>query len=542
MQKANREFDLLIKNAKIIDGTGNPWFKGDVGISGESIEEIGQLDSLTAKDTIDIGEKIVAPGFVDIHGHSDLSILADPLCKSKVHQGVTTEVIGNCGSSGFPIRESRLEELKKMYSFLGDSDLVWDWRSPKEYFRKVESQGISMNIAPLIGHGTVRIAAMGFDNRSPDKEEKEDMKKMVKEAMEAGAFGLSSGLIYPPGSYSSTQELTDLAGVVSEYGGIYSSHIRGESDDVLNAFKEAIEIGEKGDLGVQISHHKIAGKQNWGKSGESLRTIMDARARGVEVTSDQYPYTAGSTGLSSLLPDWAHEGGTDRLLDRLKNRDTREEIKKDIKEDRLEEWWNPLQSSGWDNVMVVGINSEGNEQFEGKTLAEIAEKRNEGNYETLFNLLVEEEAGARMILFMMDPEDVTSIMKHQTTMVGTDGRALSPEGALAEGKTHPRAYGTYPRILGKYVREENVLSLEEAVRKMTSFPANKLGLGERGLLKEGYKADIVIFDPETVIDKSTYQDPHRLPEGISHVLVNGRLIIKESKHTEKKSGEVIRKS
>ena len=534
-------YDLLIKNAKLIDGTGNPWFKGDIGISGDSISKIGRLDRETADKTIDAAGKIAAPGFIDIHGHSDLSILADPLCKSKIHQGVTTEVTGNCGHSGFPIKEDRLEELKKTYSFMGDAGIEWDWRSPEDYFNKVESQGISMNIAPLLGHGTLRIAAMGFDDRPPNDDEKKNMNQMVREAMEAGAFGLSSGLIYPPGSYSSTEELIDLCKTVSGFDGIYSSHVRGESDSVIEAFEEAIEIGEMAGVGVQISHHKIAGKQNWGRSKESLKTIMDARARGIDVTSDQYPYTAGSTGLGSLLPDWAHEGGTEQLLDRIKDDQTRERIKKDIKEDRIEGWWNPLKSSGWENVMVVGFNTKANKRFEGKTLAEIAEERGEGNYENLFNLLLEEEAGVRMILFMMDPDDVATILKHPTTMIGTDGRALSPEGILAEGKTHPRAYGTYPRILGKYVREKEVLPLEEAIRKMTSLPAQKLGLKDRGLLREGYRADLVIFDPEKIIDRSTYQDPHKLPEGISHVTVNGKLVVENSEHKQIRTGEVIKK-
>ncbi|MFP4647059.1 MAG: N-acyl-D-amino-acid deacylase family protein, partial [Candidatus Acetothermia bacterium] len=473
-------------------------------------------------------------------GHSDLSILVDHLTESKVHQGVTTEVIGNCGSSAFPIRDEHLEDLKKQYSFMGELDIEWDWRTAEEYIRKVESGGISMNVAPLVGHGTVRIAAMGFDDRSPDEDELEAMKAMVRQGMQAGAFGLSTGLIYPPGSYSSTQELIDLTREISEFQGIYCSHVRGESDDVLQAIEEAINIGKAAEVGVQISHHKVAGKQNWGMSEDTLSLLESAREDGIDVTSDQYPYTAGSTGLSSLLPDWVHEGGVEDLLDRLRDEQTREQIRTDIKEDRIEGWWNPLKSSGWDRVMVVGFDTEKNQQFEGKTLAEISEKRDQEEYQTLFDLLLEEKAGVRMILFMIDSDDVETILRHPTTMVGTDGRALSPTGVFAQGKTHPRAYGTYPRILGKYVRENQVLSLSEAIRKMTSLPAQKLGLKNRGCLKEGFKADLVIFNPSTVMDSSTYQDPHRLPQGISQVIVNGKRVVKDSIHTGEKPGRVIK--
>jgi N-acyl-D-amino-acid deacylase len=535
-------YDLVIRGGKIIDGIGNPWFRGDVAVEDGRIVEISRLRLSGAERTIEADGLIVCPGFIDMHSHSDLSVFFNPKLESSIRQGITTSVVGNCGLSLAPINPERKALLiKEASSILPICEkLRIDWTGFDEYLSKLEKTEISKNLAPLVGHGTVRIAVMGLENRDPTCEEMAEMKRLVAEAMEAGAFGLSSGLIYSPGVFSKTDELVELCKVVAKYGGIYASHIRSERARLIEAVKEAISIGEKAGVPVQISHHKAAGRHSWGRTTETLRLMEEARARGVDVTCDQYPYRAGMTSLSTLLPPWVHEGGVDEMLKRLRSPEDRERIRKEIKQ-LSAEWENLAADCGWENIYVSSVRSERNRHLEGRSMAEIAEIRGEDEFTALCNLLVEEEGRAAMVIFIMDEQDIRRVMKSRLQMFGTDSWASAPFGDLRFGKPHPRFYGTYPRVLGRYVRDEKVLTLEEAVRKMTSFPAQKLGLTDRGLLKPGMWADIVVFDPEKIRDTATYSDPHRYSEGIECVIVNGEIVIEKEEHIGVSAGKVLRR-
>ncbi len=522
-------FDMLILNGRVVDGTGNPWFRADIGIKAGRIVKIGSLASASANKIIDARNLIVSPGFIDIHSHSDFALIKDPKAESKIMQGVTTEVIGNCGLSTAPIRENTRGLLEKYLEPIRFK-VKLNWFTIGEYLNQLEKQGIGLNVATLVGHGTIRIAVMGFDNRLPTKEELDDMKLLVSQSMEDGAFGMSSGLIYPPGCYSNTRELIELCKVVGKYGGIYTTHIRDEEDALIESVKEAIEIGKLSGIPVHISHHKAAGRANWGKVKETLNLMDEAREKGIDVTCDQYPYAASCTFLSTVIPIWAHEGGTGKLIARLKDPEIRRRLAKEIEEGIPE----------WDKIMIVSVSSEKNKNFEGKTIAEISEAVGKNPADVTFDLLIEEEATVMAVFFEMCEEDVCTVMKHPVTMIGSDGLAVTPSGILGEVKQHPRSYGTFPRVLGKYVREERVLTLEEAIRKMTSFPAQRLGFRDRGLIREGFWADITIFDPSEIVDKATYTDPHQFPEGIKYVIVNGELVVEDGKHTGTLAGKVLR--
>ncbi len=534
-------FDLLIKNGKIVNGTGNPWFKADIGIKNGKIEKIGRLDSADAEKILDAEGLIVSPGFIDMHNHSDISVFFNPKLESTIRQGITTLVIGNCGSSLAPVNPATKDLfMKHIEAFLpSDAELEVTWNTFEEYLNKLEEIEMAANIAPLVGHGTVRIAVMGFDDREPTAEELDEMKKLVAEAMEAGAFGMSTGLIYPPGVYSKTEELVELCKVVAKYGGIYVSHIRGEGGTLIEAVKEAIYIGEKAGVPVEISHHKAAGKSNWGKTKETLKLMEEARKRGVDVTCDQYPYRAGMTSLSAVLPPWVHVGGVEEMLRRLRDPKEREKIRRDI-EQGLPGWENFVADCGWENIYISSVVTEKNKHLEGKNVAEIAKIKGKDELDAVCDLLLEEDGRVTIVLFMMDEEDIVRVMKSPLQMVATDAWAVAPYGVLGAGKPHPRFYGTYPRVLGRYVREKKVLTLEEAVRKMTSFPAQKLGLKDRGLILEGMWADIVIFDPAKIIDKATYQNPHQYPEGIEYVIVNGKIVVENGEHTGVLPGKTLR--
>lgn len=534
-------FDIIIKNGKVVDGTGNPWFKADLGIKNGKIAKIGRLDSFEAEKTLDAKGLVVCPGFIDIHNHSDLAVLLNPKLESAVRQGVTTLVIGNCGISPAPVHPSKKDLLLKYLSSLISPAEKLDvgWNTFGEYLITIEKNKTSANIAPMVGHGTVRMAVMGFEDRDPTPKELEEMKGLVAEAMEAGAFGMSTGLIYPPGVYSKTDELIELCKVVARYGGIYASHIRGEGATLIEAVREAIEIGDKASVPVEISHHKAAGKPNWGKTVETLKMMEEARAMGVDVTFDLYPYNAGMTSLATLLPPWAHVGGMEEMLKRLKNHEEREKMRDHIKHG-IPGWENFVADCGWENIYISSVKSEKNKPFEGKNLSEIAKVKGEDEFDALCDLLLEEEGQATMVLFMMNEEDIRRIMRHPLSMFGSDSWSVAPYGALGVGKPHPRFYGTYPKILGEYVRENRVLRLEEAIRKMTSLPAQKIGLWDRGLIREGKWADIVIFDPDRVEDRATYQNPHQYPEGIENVLVNGQIVIDQGRHTGIMAGKILK--
>jgi len=535
VQNVRRALDILIRNGLVVDGTGNPWFRADVGIDGGRIAKVGRLGSAGAETVLDAGGLLVAPGFIDMHSHSDLALTVNPRAESKIRQGVTTEVIGNCGFSAAPAGRDYAEYLRKYVGpLLGVVDIDLEWETFGEYLNRLEGR-TAVNVAPLVGHGAVRINTMGFEDRPPTADEMAEMKAFVARAMDEGAQGLSSGLIYPPGCYADTQELIELCRVVAGHGGIYASHIRGEGATLLKALGEAIEIGERAGLPVEVSHHKATGRENWGRVERTLEMMAEARSRGVDITCDQYPYVAGSTGLGSLLPAWAHEGGRERLLERIRDPKTREDIKRAMRGGSF-----GVDSPGWDSILISTCPR--NRDLEGKNLAEIAGARRADPYETVFDILLEGEGAASMIVFSMCEEDVRRVMRSPLTMVGTDGTAAAPYGPLGLGKPHPRWYGTFPRILGRYVREEGVLSLEEAVRKMTSLPAQKLGLHDRGLIREGMHADITVFDPTEVSDRATFAQPHQYPQGIEYVFVNGRVVVERGEHTGALPGRVLRRA
>jgi N-acyl-D-amino-acid deacylase len=534
-------FNLIIKNGKIVSGAANPWFSADIGVNKGRISKIGTLKASDAEQVIDAEGLIVCPGFIDAHSHTDLVISFNPEVESTIRQGVTTLITGNCGFSLAPVAQATKSLLVKSVSphIPKDVKLEISWNTFNEYMRYEEELGPAANIGHLVGHGTVRIAVLGFENRAPSVKELEKMKELVAEAMEAGALGLSSGLIYPPGIYAKKEELIELGKVVAMFGGIYTSHIRGEGKTLMKSLKEAIEIGGKSGLPVEISHHKASGKPYWGKTSESLELIEDARSRGIDVTCDQYPYLAGMTSLATLLPPWTHEGGLKKLLERLESPEDRRRIRKDM-ENGILGWENIIFTNGWENIRVSSVRTDENRSLEGKNLAEITRiKSKPDEYTALFDLLLEEEGEATILLFSMNEDDIRRVMTHPSQMVGSDSWSVAPHGIMSGGKPHPRFYGTYPRILGKYVREEEVLTIEDAIRRMTSLPAQRFRLKDRGLIMEGMWADITIFDRERIIDRASYDDPHKYPEGIEYVLVNGQIVLERGKNTGVHAGKVL---
>lgn len=539
------ELDLLIRNGKVIDGTDSSSYTSDIGISNGKIVEIKPNLDKDSKETIDATGLVVSPGFIDIHSHSDMFLPFGNRLESTVHQGITTTVIGNCGFSLAPVNEERIELIKKefeIYSPPGESiDITW--RSFSEYLESIEGAKISSNIASLVGFGAIRIAGgPAYEDRFPTDSELRMMKDYVDEAMNAGAFGISTGLIYPPQVYASTAEIIALARVVAKHKGLYFSHIRGEGETVLKAVNEVIDIVEQsGCVGGQIAHHKVAGQHLWGMSKETLQVIEDANKRGINVTCDQYPYDRGSTSLISLLPPWVHVGGVSDLLDRLRSPKIRERIIADM-EDKALEWENIKREAGWQNIFIASVKTKKWKDIEGLSLAEITRVMNyQDEYTALFELLLDENAEVTMTMKSMGDEDINRIMQSEYSMVGTDGGGVSPTGVLSHGKPHPRHYGTYPRILGRYVREKRVLTLEQAIYKMTGFPAKRLGLIDRGILKRDNWADLVIFDPETVIDNATYMDPHQFPTGIPFVIVNGTIVVRNGIQEDELPGKVLRR-
>ena len=522
------EYDMLIEGGRVIDGSGNPWLKADVGVIGDRIEAIGRLAGADAARRIGAKGHVVAPGFIDIHSHSDYTVLIDPRVESKVRQGVTTEVVGNCGSSAAPMNaEVRAYRERYMRASLGE-DFEFNWETMAEYMALVDASGASFNVVPMVGQGTIRQNVMGYENREPTRSELEAMKGLVAEAMEDGAWGMSTGLIYPPSTFAKTDELVELARVLKEHDGVYFSHIRGEGETLLEAVEEAVEIGERAGVPVQIAHFKASGKAYWGKTKDSLRLVEEGRRKGVDVTFDQYPYIASSTGLSALMPHWAQEGGADRLLERLRD----PEIRRKIRDGPA------TVTRDWASVMIASAKN--HPQYEGKTVAEVSELEGKEEMDAVFDLLIAEDAQVAIVSFGMSEEDVRRVMRSPFGMVGSDGRAVAPRGILGRGKPHPRYYGTFPRVIGRYVRE-GVISLQEAVRKMTSAPAQRLGMRDRGLLREGYKADIAVFDPANVKDEATFVDPHRFASGIPYVFVNGTLVVDNGEHTGALPGKALRK-
>jgi len=523
--------DILIRDGDVVDGSGAPRFRADVAVEGDRIVEVGSLAGTQAGTVIDASGCVVAPGFVDMHSHAGFSLPVCPTADSLACQGITTAVIGQCGFSTAPLLD---ETRDTMLAALGTGaiPMPWDeWSTFGEYLDYLARIGTSINVVPLVGQGSVRVRVMGLTAEPASEAQIGRMQAQVIQAMEEGAVGLSTGLIYPPGSYTSTEELVDVTRPVGEQKGFYFSHLRDEGDRLLEAVSEAIGIGRESGAAVQISHFKAAGRHNWDKASRALDLIDQARAEGLDVSADMYPYVAGSTYLAAVLPQWAHEGGKRATLQRLGDPQTRQRMAAD------------MQSAGffriieWDQVMISGAPR--NRAYQGRYVADLAAGADKSPYDWVFDALLELELEASMITFMMSEDNVRRALQHPATMIGTDGFGFSVDGPLAQGAPHPRSYGTYPRVLGRYVREQGVLSLEEAMWKMTGFPAQKLRWADRGLVKQGLKADLVVLDPDTVADRATFQAPHQYPAGIQHVIVNGRLVVSEGRHTKTRPGRVL---
>ena len=529
-------YDLLISNGHIVDGSGSPWFTGSIAVKDGKIADVGRLGNATAKRVIDARGLVVAPGFIDLHSHSDFTLLVDGLGQSKVRQGVTTEILGEDSSAG-PVLGPLAPEFDQgllRYS------LTRDWTTLGDYFARVERQGISLNIASYVGSGQVRAAVLGNVDRAPTAAEFEQMEKLVDQAMRDGAIGLSSGLIYPPNLFAQTSELIALSKVTAKCGGIYTSHIRGEGSHWKKSVDAAIEISEKAGLPAHILHFKIDGHANWGQMAEQVREVQAARDRGVDITADQYPYIAAMTGLEMCIPPKLLEGTSEDVVKRLKDPKVREQIRQAISTG-LPGWEdNEVKSvGGWHGVLVASLQKPENKKYEGKRMDEVAKMMGRDPVDALSDLLVSEGGSAEAIYFSMGEADVEWAMKQPWVGIGSDGSAVNPEMTFV-GKPHPRFYGTFPRVLGVYVREKNVLTLPDAVRKMTSLPAAITGLSDRGLLRPGMAADITLFDPQTVKDKATFENPLQYPVGIPYVIVNGVVVIDQDQHTGAKPGRVLR--
>jgi dihydroorotase/N-acyl-D-amino-acid deacylase len=528
-------FDLVIRNGRIIDGTGSPWYSSDVGIRDGRIAAIGRLEGAKAKRTVDAGGRVVAPGFIDMLGQSELSILVNPSLPSKVFQGITTEITGEGGSPA-PLSDAIIAADRTGYDQL---KIAPDWRTLAQYYARLERQKIGLNIATYVGATQVRRMVLGDVDKDPTPAELDRMRELVRQAMREGAVGLSTSLQYPPAPYAETAELIALASEAAKLGGVYATHMRSESDEILVALEEAIRIGREAAIPVEIWHLKTAGKNNWGRMPEVVARIDSARQAGVDIAADTYAYPAWFNSLSSFVPPWAHDGGAAKLLERLRDPEARRRIRKQIVEDTG--WENSWQEISGPEAMLIGaVQNPELRRFQGKTLAEVAQARGGDPLEVLLDFLIEDEAYTSVAVFGMSEPDVALALKQPWVSINCDSEGSAPDGLLSRSHPHPRAYGTFPRILRKYVREEELLTLEDAIRKFTSLAAQRMRIGDRGVLKVGMWADVVVFDPETIRDRATFAQPHQLAEGMHWVLVNGVPVIAEGKATGALPGKVLR--
>jgi len=528
-------FDIVVTNGQIIDGTGSPWYSGDVGIRDGKIAAIGNLSTSARKRTIDAAGKTVAPGFIDMLGQSERTILVDPRLPSKIYQGITTEITGE-GDSIAPLNDAIIQSDRSGYDYL---KITPDWRSLGQYFARLEKQGMGINLATYVGATQVRRMVLGDDDTQPTPAQLDQMKALVREAMQDGAVGVSTSLEYAPAPYAKTDELIALASEAGKFGGIYATHMRNESDSVLEAIDEALRIGREAHVPVEIWHIKVAGKNNWGRMPEVVAKIDAARAAGADVTADTYAYTAWFNDFSAFIPSWAHDGGTEKLVDRLRDPATRERIRKDMLTPSRD-WDNEWQEiPGPEAIMIGAVEKPALVPLLGKRLSEIAKLWNEDPLDALFDLLIQDPS-TDVAVFGMSQPDVTLALQQPWVSIDNDSEGTSPEGILGQSHPHPRAYGTFPRILSKYVREEKVLTLEDAIRKFSALPAQRLRFTDRGVLKAGMWADVVIFDPATVRDRATFDNPNQLSEGMQYVLVNGVPVIEQGKMTGALPGKVLR--
>jgi len=518
-------YDILIKQATIIDGTGESGWVGDVGVKNGRFTTIEpSIKSINAKQTIQGAGLILAPGFIDIHTHSDDYWLQDPRSEIKLKQGVTMDVVGNCGISLVPLEaKKKTMALAEALIPLENHNQFKDDFSFNDYRELIEKKQLAINMMGFVGHGTLRIAAMGFSEKVPDAGQMEQMKSLLGSAMDQGALGMSTGLIYAPGIFAKTPELVELSRVVAERDGLYASHIRNEAEEVLAAIDEVIAIGEQAQVVVHISHLKITGHKNWGLADQVIEKILAARAKGIDLTCDVYPYFSSRTSLTALIPPWAIEGGVEKLTLRLQDATLKAKIIHDIKSG-IPGWENMFHNAGWEKITISEIPSIENKEIEGQTVAEIAQKRESDPFELILELIKQDGNGIKIISETMNEDNVAQFIQQPFAMIGSDS-------GFSQGKPHPRLYGAFPRVIRRFVRELKVLSMEEAIHKMSGMTARRLNLQDTGLIKKGFRADAVLFDPQTFSDTATYRDPCRFPEGLQTVMVNGVVVIEGSDHT-----------
>src|SRR2546429_4987720 len=535
-QAALAAYDVIIRNGRVIDGSGRPGLLADVAIKNDRIVRVGNLRGAKARREIDARGQVVAPGFIDMLGQSETFLLIDPRAMSKVMMGVTTEVTGE-GDSIAPVNERLIKEQE---DFNRRFNLTIDWRTLGEYFQRLEKQGSGVNLATFVGATQVRAYVVGYDNRPPTPAELEQMKQLVAAAMKDGALGLSTSLQYVPARFAKTDEIVELAKVARHYGGIYATHQRSEANALDESLSEVFDIARRAQIPVEIWHLKPAYKKNWGRMPEVLAKITAARAQGLDISADIYPYVAGSTSLSACLPPWALEGGTEKMLTRLRDLRIRRQLKQEISTDS-KEWENIyLGSGGASGVLIGSVVNPDLEALQGKRVSQIAEEQKKDPLDALFDLILADHGQTGAIYFMMSEADLRAAMKAPFVSFCTDSGARALDGPLSRSKSHPRGWGSYPRILGRYVRDEHELTLEQAIHKMTGMPAERVGLRDRGLLREGYYADLTMFDPKRVMDRATFETPNQYPAGITYVIVNGQISVDDGKRTSALAGRALR--
>lgn len=538
-------FDILIRNATIVDGTGKPGYQGDVAVSDDKIAIVsGRLEG-DAVRTIDAKGHIVCPGFIDAHGHSDFTLFVNNRGESKIRQGITTEVTGNCGFTAGPFTEDHKEDLDYYLAntilLTEEQRAVWTWKTHDEFLRYTAKDGLSFNLAPLVGHGVIHVGVMGFEDRMPTDDELDRMKEILRKELDAGLFGLSMAFQYEPGNYVAIEEVLEMCEVVRSYGRIYTIHMRNEGSELLECVSHAIEIAERSGCRVEVSHLKASNRSNWGKARKAMELISEARKRGIDIAFDVYPYTAGGSGLIDLMPPWIKKDGPKVMCERLADEAVRKRVTEDM-QTGLPEWDSLMDDEDWDDrVQIATLLTEKNKSCEGKMIREIAAEWGCTNYEAVVRLIMEEKAAVKCLFFSMDEDELIDIMKHPLAVFGTDGRACATYGPLSKGSIHPRYYGSYPRIIGHYVRNRGIMTLEEAIRKSTYAVAKRFGIEGRGEIKEGNFADIVMFSYDDIAENNTFAKPHSYPKGIDFVMVNGQIVIEQGEHTGILPGIILRK-
>ena len=527
---------IVIKNGTVIDGSRKAAYQADIIIKGDKIAKIGKINSrLSSFVEIDASGCLVTPGFIDFHAHSGLHLFNDPLSKEKVRQGITTEVLGSCGFSTVPLTDKNINELA-VYAkpVLGQTKCEIKWRTLKDYYKKLRDTGISVNVVTNVGHNTLRTAVMGFDARHSTPKEIKIMKTLLKKALEEGAVGLSTGFLYVPGYYAQQEEIVALCRLVAENNGYYATHMRNESNAIKDAIKESLEIGKKTNVHVHISHLKVVGRDNWGKSEEILKMLDGARERGIRITCDVYPYLAGSTTIAALFPPWVLEGGIEVAVKKLREPKVRDAVKKQWKNSSTE-WENLVNCCNWTNILISALDSPKNKQYEGKSIKQISEELGRDPADIALDFLIQEKGDVTIIIFAVAEEDMVNILKYPFSCIGTDG-------LYGGQKPHPRLCGTFPKVLGTYVREKGILGWEEAIYKMTRLPASILGISSIGQIRENCLADLVIFDPDIIIDRATYNEPWTPPIGIEYVIISGKIVLRKGEFTGECPGKILIKN